>query len=563
MTAIASSKPSRISEAQSTPASKWSRWPVVITAIAAALVSAVAVWLSWRQGWTLYYGDAEAHLNIARRVLDSRTPGYEQVGTGWLPMLHAILLPFVMRDELWRTGLAGAIPPAICFAVGVTFFFAAVRRVFASTMAGAVAVALYAVNPNALYLATTPMTEEVFFASLAALLYFTVRFRETQSLGSVAGAGMAAFAGTLTRYDGWFLIPFVALYFLFIGRRSRFRAALVFGVIAAAGPLLWLAYNAWVFDNVWEFYSGSASAKAIQGGVSYAGHGDWKLAITYFGWAARSCAGAPLFFIGAAGALAALWKRAFWPLVLLSLPGVWFVWNIHSADAPIHLPYLWPHSYYNTRYGLALLPLLAFCGAAIVALLDGHRSLVVTARKRLSERRALAGWITAVLIAGISIAPWLLNPRPEAWITWKESEINSVARRAWTRKAAAFLESRYHPGDGVFTSFGDYTGVFREAGIPLRDTLTGDNGVAFQSAQLRPDLVLWEQWALVMGGDPVQTAVNRARRRGPNYDLMTRIIVKNAPVIEIYQRHTAPSDLLHPVHDDAQDSVPESARGEE
>ena len=66
-----------------------------------------------------------------------------------------------------------------------------------------------------------------------------------------------------------------------------------------------------------------------------------------------------------------------------------------------------------------------------------------------------------------------------------------------------------------------------------------------------------------MGGDPVQTAVNRARRRGPNYDLMARIIVKGAPVIEIYQRHTAPTDLLHPVHDYSQDPVPESTRREE
>src|SRR5262249_32769777 len=159
--------------------------------------------------------------------------------------------------------------------------------------------------------------------------------------------------------------------------------------------------------------------------------------------------------------------------------------------------------------------------------------------------------------------PWRLNPRPDAWIPWQESETSSVARRAWTSQASAFLEARHHPGDGIFTSFGDYTGVFREAGIPLRETLTGDNGVAFQSAQLRPDLVLWEQWALVMGGDPVQTAVNRARRRGPNYDLMTRILVKGAPVIEIYQRHTAPPDLLHPVHDDAQNSFPESTRLEE
>ena len=148
MTAIASSKPSRISEAQSTPA-KWGRWPAVITAIAAALVSECSVWLSWRQGWTLYYGDAEAHLNIARRVIDSRTPGYPQFGTVWLPMLHALLLPVVARDELWRSGLAGVIPPAICFVLGVTFLFAAVRRVFSSTAAGATAAALYAMTAGA------------------------------------------------------------------------------------------------------------------------------------------------------------------------------------------------------------------------------------------------------------------------------------------------------------------------------------------------------------------------------------------------------------------------------
>ena len=54
---------------------------LLLTAISAAAV----LWCSAR-GYTLYYGDAEAHLNIARRVLDSRTPGPEQLGTVWLPL---------------------------------------------------------------------------------------------------------------------------------------------------------------------------------------------------------------------------------------------------------------------------------------------------------------------------------------------------------------------------------------------------------------------------------------------------------------------------------------------
>lgn len=539
MPVIENSKPSPSSEAAA-PGASWTWPPVVLVAALAALVSAAAVWFTWRQGWTLYYGDAEAHLNIARRVLDSRTPGYKQLGTGWLPLLHILMLPLAARDGLWRNGLAGAIPPAICFVAGVTFLFAAVRRVFHSAAAGAVAAALYALNPNALYVQAIPMTETLFFTALAGVLYFSVRFRQTQSLGSVVGAGLAALAGTLTRYDAWFLIPFVAAYFL-LTARHRFRAALVFGAIASIGPILWLAYNSWVFDNALEFYNGPASPKAIQRGLPYPGYGDWQLAATYFGWAARACAGAPLFFMGAAGVLAALWKRAWWPVLLLALPGAFYVWSLHSGGTPIHLFHLPPHGIYNTRYGLALAPLAALGGAALVALAAEH----------FTGRRALATGVSALAVTGISIAPWLITPRPDTWITWKESHFNSVARRAWAEQAADYLRSHYHRGDGVFTSFGDMTTILREAGIPLRDTLTGDNGLAFEAARLRPDLALWEQWAVVMGGDPVQTAINHARRRGPNYDLMQRIIVKDAPVIEIWQRHTAPQDLLQPIHEDS------------
>ena len=86
-------------------------------ALALTLWSAGAVWFFYAHGWLLYYGDAEAHLNAARRILDSQTPGYEQLGPAWLPLLHVLILPFARNAELWRSGLAGAIPPAVCFVV--------------------------------------------------------------------------------------------------------------------------------------------------------------------------------------------------------------------------------------------------------------------------------------------------------------------------------------------------------------------------------------------------------------------------------------------------------------
>ena len=69
------------------------------------LLSAAALFVTNANGWTLYYGDAEAHLNIARRMIDSRTPGYDQVGTVWLPLPHWAMIPLVRVDSLWRSGL--------------------------------------------------------------------------------------------------------------------------------------------------------------------------------------------------------------------------------------------------------------------------------------------------------------------------------------------------------------------------------------------------------------------------------------------------------------------------
>jgi 4-amino-4-deoxy-L-arabinose transferase-like glycosyltransferase len=481
------------------------------------LISAAAVAFFFGHGWLLYYGDAEAHLNIARRILDSQTPGYEQVGSVWLPLLHWMLAPFARLDGWWRSGLAAAIPSAACFVAAGSFLFAAARRIFHSSAAAFTATALFALNPNVLYLQSTAMTEAVFFASLAALLYFTVLFRDTQGWPAVAGAGVAACAGTLTRYEGWFLIPFAALYFLLAAKRRRIGVALLFGAIATAGPLYWLAHNWWLSGDPLEFYRGSYSARAIQGGASYPGKGDWRTAWLYYRTAAQLCAGPWLALLAVAGVLAALARRVFWPLLLLALPGAFYVWSLHSSDTPIFVPVLWPYSYYNTRYGLAVLPLLALASAALVAVAPRRRALV------------------SILVIALGTAPWWIHPQPRNWVTWEESRVNSEARRQWTREAADYLGPRYLRGSGIITSFGDLAGIFRQAGIPLRETFTGDSRVPWLAAVKRPELFLWQEWAVAQAGDAVDRAVADPRC-GPLYRLEKSIAVQGAPVIRIYRR---------------------------
>ncbi len=516
MAASKNSKPSRRSNSSSAPGNGA---PATLLCLAVCLaVMAAAVAYFFETGATLYSGDAEAHLNIARRIVDSRTPGWAQIGTTWLPLPHLLMLPLVRLDWYWKTGLGGAIPSGILMAVAATFLFAAMRRVFGDALPGVAAAAIFLLNPNTLYLGSIPMTEPALYASLFALLYFTVRFGDTQGWGALLGAGLAACAGTLTRYEAWFLLPFAALYIWIKAPGKRWASAAVFCGIAGAGPLLWFWHNWWYFGDPLYFYRGPWSARAIQGKATYPGKGDWRKAAYYFFEAGRLVVGLPGLVIGAVGFLAGFaTRRAHWALLLLALPPAFYIWSIHSSATPVFVPQLEPHGWYNIRYAMAFLPLAAMGAAALVKFVPRF------------------GKAAVVVLLAISLSPFALDWKSPG-IIWQEAEINSRGRREWTAQAVAFLRVARGPHETFFTSFNDMTAIYRTLGIPLRETLTGDNGTQFMMAQARPEFFLWEDWALVMGGDTVQGIIDKARLRGPKYELSRRIFVKNQPVIEIYHR---------------------------
>jgi hypothetical protein len=487
--------------------------------IAIGVAIAVARW-TFARGYVLYYGDAESHFDIARRILDSRTPGPEQIGTGWLPLVHILLIPFVMHADWWQTGFAGIIPSAACFAIAAIFFFAAAERAFRSQAAAFAVMLVFLLNPNMLYLSATPMTEPIFAACVAALLFATLWFRDSQSIWALLLAAAASNAASLTRYEGWFLIPFAALYILIFAKNKWL--AILFGALVSLAPLAWLAHNRFYDGDALEFYRGQWSALGIyqrqlaQGMARYPGDHDWRKAIEYFSTAVQLAIGWPALILAGAGIFAALWKRAWWPVLLLALSPVFYVMGMHSTGNPIFVPTLYPHSWYNTRYALAALPLIAVCAGAVVAVIPKNWR-----------------WPAALIVAAIPAVAWGLHPQS---ICWKESEVNSVARRQWTRQAASFLAANYQGGDGIIFPFGDMTGVLREAGIPIREGLYDGNGAAFSMALDRPNLFLQPRWALAFSGDRIATAILRGAKHGPHYELVASIIVKDAPVVEIYHR---------------------------
>ena len=109
-------------------------------------------------------------------------------------------------------------------------------------------------------------------------------------------------------------------------------------------------------------------------------------------------------------------------------------------------------------------------------------------------------------------------------------------------QAAGYLREHYK-GGGIFSSFGDVVAIYREAGIPLRETLNECIWPHWIAAIRRPDLFLWEEWAVAISGDQIATAILARPVKGSTLRLCQNgCRVKGGPVIEIYRRGASRSE---------------------
>src|SRR5438270_10566289 len=205
----------------------------------AAAVSIGSFFYYLRHGDLLLYGDAVAHINIARRVFDSQTPGPLQLGTVWLPLPHILMLPLLVPRWLWQTGIGGSIPSLIAYVFSVLGIFRLVRNIAGLEpnsrelkFAAWFAAGIFALNPNLIYLQTTAMTEPLYLAFFIwALVFFSNAIRNCatepqRANSSLVNAGLCLLGACLTRYDGWFLAAVmvaVSLSLAWLGKFSALR----------------------------------------------------------------------------------------------------------------------------------------------------------------------------------------------------------------------------------------------------------------------------------------------------------------------------------------------------
>jgi hypothetical protein len=152
-------------------------------------------------GLTLSHYDARGHLIVARRIIDNITPGWQQIGAVWLPLPHLINAPPVQVDAWYRSGFSAVAISVGAFAVASGAVAWIVRDLTASPSAALVGAAVFALDPNVLYLQATPMTEPLFLAcTLVAIARLQAWCRRP---GPTREVGLWWAAACLTRFEAW------------------------------------------------------------------------------------------------------------------------------------------------------------------------------------------------------------------------------------------------------------------------------------------------------------------------------------------------------------------------
>jgi hypothetical protein len=301
------------------------------------VAGAAAAVFYYRRGLTLSHYDAKAHLVVARRILDSLTPEYSQIGAVWLPLPHVLNLLPVQVDAFYRTGASGVAISVLAFAVACYAMAHLVVRVTRSHAAAAFSVALFATNPDVLYLQSTPMTEPLLFGLMllgVSLVYdwvdaegrpgnvvpasartFAARPGSKAGLPAVARtfaahprakAGWVLVAACLTRYEAWFVTAaLLALSAAALWRCSgSVRVALKSTAKLAIYPAVAIAFfffHSWFTTGAWFVTGGFFVPDNIA-------HGRPLTALMAVVYGIRVLIGTPFAALALIGTAAALWR---------------------------------------------------------------------------------------------------------------------------------------------------------------------------------------------------------------------------------------------------------------
>lgn len=491
-----------------------------------AIVSIIAQIISFSDGLVFAYNDAGLHLDVARRIYDSRDPGIiNQIGIVWLPVPHLIYIPFVYFDFLWVTGLAGCIVGFICFIISAGFLYKVIRIITGENISSLLGTAFFVFNPNILYLYTTAMTEPIFLMFIILAIYHVLNWERTGLSGELVRAGIVLGLASLTRYESWgyFLCLFFVVFLVTIFEKKKHpvKSLIYFSFV----PILCIAWYLWLnyslHGDVLTFQRGPYSSEfqvnlryASIGGAPYKHDIDKSLDIlnttlisnTGFVMAALAFTGLILFLV----------KRKFSVYCLIPLAMlIFYIFNLISlyyGQVAIETPKTIPKGYFQTRYVVGIIPgLCVFVGFFFTIIKEINYKIV-----------AFCIFIFIEFMSWYIVWPMGVPAIGEAK--------TAIMLSQPFRRTSNYLKTYYDGGNILYDDFSII--FFSGTGIPMKDRIHEYTWDVGNQAMNKPSTVVrWVLFNKTNPNDKIYIAMKNNLDFAENFKLMY-----NDEGIEVYKR---------------------------
>ncbi len=528
---------------------------LVATIVTACIASIAACWYYFQQHEITIYDDALSHMRIARSVFDSATPGLAQLGSVWLPLPHMLMLPFIWSNYLWRTGLAGSFVSMPCYVVAAIYLFLSARRLTRSSSASFVGTLVFILNPNILYLQSTPLSETVCIAAFTMASYYFLSWAQEGTLKQLIFTAVCTFFATLARYDGWPLFLAIFCFIPVVGLIKRQRwlkiesDLILFGVLGGYGIVLWFLWNKMIFGDPLYFQRGVYSSQAqqleyLQVNKLYAYHNLWQ-SIRYYTIDSEQTIGLILCVLAV---VALVWfvlryrftASTFGALVFL-VPFAFYIVALYGGQAIIWVPGANPPGasvyLYNVRYGAQMVAPTAL----FVAILLERLNII-----SLSRFRSVGQVIAVVVILTQSILT-----TSQGILSLQDGQYSYSCRPE--RVNVEYLAEHYSGGkilQDVFTTKADPT----EMRINFKDVIYEGSGQLWLQALRNPANSV--DWIFVNPDDKIDLVAQYIDVKSPLFLSQFTLVSRQTDGILLFHRlgrpplrtRTLPPPLKFPHH---------------
>jgi hypothetical protein len=214
--------------------------------------------------------------------------------------------------------------------------------------------------------------------------------------------------------------------------------------------------------------------------------------------------------------------------LLLWFPAPFYAYSIAYGSVPIFIPIWWPHSWYNTRYGMEMLPIFALSLAFLVACVtDGIARF----------KPSIVPWVlaaAALLIVAGNVA--LLRAKP---LVLDEAIANSRTRISFEVAYAHALEML--PENSTILAYtSEHVGAFQRAGVALKRTINESD--YYEWAPALKDPAKAADFVIATDGDRVAQAV---AARPDGLTLINIVCSTGQPCARFYRsdRHAASGSI--------------------